>query len=431
MISANTNFRGDPEYAAEQDRADTLAGYRDRFHIPKRDSLGEEIYLCGNSLGLQPRSTQQFMQEELDEWAALGVRGHFDARRPWMPYHEFLAEKTAELVGALPSEVVTMNTLTGNLHLMMVSFYRPTSERYKLVIEKQAFPSDRYATESQVRFHGFEPDDALIEIAPRPGEATIRQEDIDQLIEEEGDSIALIMLPGVQYYTGQVFDMARITALGHDKGCVVGFDLAHATGNLVMQLHEWNVDFAVWCNYKYMNSGPGAVAGCFVHERHHRADLPRFAGWWGHDKSTRFKMGPEFHPIPGAEGWQLSNPPILALAPILASLEIFSEAGMQQLREKSLRLTGYLEFLLKSELANEIDIITPADPGQRGCQLSLRMKNGDAETGRKVFKALEDEGVTGDWREPDVIRVAPVPLYNSYMDVYRFVDILEKALPGN
>ncbi|MDX1455198.1 MAG: kynureninase [Gammaproteobacteria bacterium] len=429
--SFSAPYRSDLEFAAEQDRADPLAGYRDRFHVPQRDGVGEEIYFCGNSLGLQPKSTRQFVQEELDEWASLGVRGHFDARRPWMPYHEFLTEKTAELVGARPTEVVTMNTLTANLHFMLVSFYRPTQKRYKLVIEKQAFPSDRYATESQVRFHGFDPDEALVELAPRDGEACLRAEDIARYIEEEGDSIALVMLPGVQYYTGQFFDLAEIARLGHAKGCVVGFDLAHAVGNLPLKLHDWDVDFAVWCNYKYMNSGPGAVAGCFVHERHHQADLPRFAGWWGHEKSTRFKMGPDFHAIPSAEGWQLSNPPIMALAPILASLEIFSEVGMERLRAKSLHLTGYLEFLLKEKLPEDIDIITPADPARRGCQLSLRMKNGDAETGRKVFKALEDEGVTGDWREPDVIRIAPVPLYNSYMDVYRFVDTLEKALPGH
>lgn len=421
-------FRNDITFAAEQDRADELAHFRERFHIPKRDNLDPEIYLCGNSLGLQPKSTREFVEQELAEWELLGVHGHFAARRPWMPYHEFLTEKTAELVGAKPSEVVNMNTLTANLHFMMVSFYRPTPERYKLLIEKPAFPSDRYAAESQVRFHGFDPKDALLEIGPREGEAVIRDEDLYALIEKHGNEIALILLPGVQYYSGQVFDVAEITRLGHRKGCVVGFDMAHATGNIVQRLHDWNVDFAAWCNYKYMNSGPGAVAGCFVHERHHRKDLPRFAGWWGHDKSTRFRMGPEFRPIPGAEGWQLSNPPILALAPILASLEIFHEAGMQRLRAKSERLTGYLEFLLRDRLPDRIEIITPREPSRRGCQLSLRVTENAPVQGRRVFETLEANGVTCDWREPDVIRVAPVPLYNSFMDVHRFVDELEGAL---
>ena len=421
-------FENRMDFATRMDREDPLAGFRDQFHIPVRDSLGEEIYFCGNSLGLQPKRTREFVNEELAEWESLAVRGHFSAQRPWMPYHEFLTDKTARLVGAKPEEVVNMNSLTVNLHLMLVSFYRPTKSRYKLVIESPAFPSDRYATESQVRFHGFDPEDALVEIAPRPGEATIRQEDIEDLIAREGESIALIMLPGVQYYSGQVFDMKKITELGHERGCVVGFDLAHATGNLVMQLHDWDVDFAVWCNYKYMNSGPGAVAGCFVHERHHHADLPRFAGWWGHDKETRFQMGLEFVPIRTAEGWQLSNPPILALAPILASLEIFEEAGMNALREKSGKLTGYLEFMLKDRLKDRIEIITPTNPAERGCQLSLRVVGGRADDGRRLFKALEEEGVIGDWREPDVIRVAPVPLYNRFRDVFRFTEILEREL---
>ncbi len=422
------NHRVDLGYAAEQDRADELSGFRERFHIPRRENLDEEIYLCGNSLGLQPKTTREFIEQELEEWELLGVRGHFAARRPWMPYHEFLTEKTAELVGAKPSEVVNMNSLTANLHFMMVSFFRPTKSRYKLLIEKPAFPSDRYATESQVRFHGFDPADALLEIGPRDGENVIRDEDLYALIEKEGDSIALILLPGVQYYSGQVFDMAEITRLGQRKGAAVGFDLAHATGNLVMQLHDWNVDFAAWCNYKYMNSGPGAVAGCFVHERHHAEDLPRFAGWWGHDKTTRFRMGPDFHPIQSAEGWQLSNPPIFALAPILASLEIFHEAGMQRLRAKSERLTSYLEFLLRERLPDAIEIITPSEPARRGCQLSLQVTEAAGTQGRKVFETLENNGVTCDWREPDVIRVAPVPLYNSFMDVYRFVEELKRAL---
>lgn len=421
-------FKANAAWAAEQDRLDELAGFHDRFFMPKRADGRDEIYLCGNSLGLQPKSVRDYLEQELREWERLAVRGHFDAQRPWMPYHEFLTEHTAEIVGALPSEVVNMNTLTVNLHLMMVSFYRPTRERYKLLIEKPAFPSDRYAAESQLRFHGLDPAKALLEIGPREGETDIRDEDLYALIEKEGDAIALILLPGVQYYSGQVFDMAEITRLGHRKGCVVGFDLAHATGNLVMQLHDWDVDFAVWCNYKYMNSGPGAVAGCFVHERHHRAELPRFAGWWGHDKATRFRMGPHFQPIASAEGWQLSNPPILALAPILASLDIFHDAGMQRLRAKSERLTGYLEFLLRERLAQEIEIITPAEPSRRGCQLSLRVTSASPIQGRQVFETLESNGVTCDWREPDVIRVAPAPLYNSFSDVWQFVEELETAL---
>jgi len=421
-------FKANAAWAAEQDRLDELAGFRDRFFMPKRADGRDEIYLCGNSLGLQPKSVRDYLEQELREWEKLAVRGHFDAQRPWMPYHEFLTEHTAEIVGALPSEVVNMNTLTVNLHLMMVSFYRPTPERYKLLIEKPAFPSDRYTAESQLRFHGLDPAKALLEIGPREGETDIRDEDLYALIEKEGDAIALILLPGVQYYSGQVFYMAEITRLGHRKGCVVGFDLAHATGNLVMQLHDWDVDFAVWCNYKYMNSGPGAVAGCFVHERHHRAELPRFAGWWGHDKATRFRMGPHFQPIASAEGWQLSNPPILALAPILASLDIFHDAGMQRLRAKSERLTGYLEFLLRERLAREIEIITPAEPSRRGCQLSLRVTSASPIQGRQVFETLESNGVTCDWREPDVIRVAPAPLYNSFSDVWQFVEELETAL---
>jgi|SRR6185312_4420365 len=414
----------DQAQAEALDRADSLASYRRRFHIPQHDGK-DEIYLCGNSLGLQPRDTQRYMLEELEDWQRLGVKGHFDGRRPWMPYHEFASERTARLVGAKSIEVVNMNSLTVNLHLMMTSFYRPTQERHKLLIERGAFPSDRYAVESQVRLHGYDPDQSLIELASRSGDAFIPVEEIEALLAAEGGKIALVMLPGVQYYSGQAFELKRIAAAAHKAGCRVGFDLAHAVGNLALQLHDSGADFAVWCNYKYMNSGPGAVAGCFVHERHaHAFDLPRLAGWWGHDKSTRFRMGPEFVPMAGAEGWQLSNPPVLGLAPLLASLELFDEAGMPALREKSVKLTGYLEFLLKEKLAEHIDILTTADAAQRGCQLSLRLHNG-RDAARRVFEELEEAGVTGDWREPDVIRVAPVPLYNTYMDVFRFVEILE------
>jgi len=353
------------------------------------------------------------------------VKGHFAGRRPWMPYHELFTEPTARLVGAKPVEVVNMNSLTVNLHLMMTSFYRPAGKRHKLLIERGAFPSDRYAVESQVRLHGLDPDESLIELISKSGDPFIPVEEIEALLETEGQEIALVLLPGVQYYSGQAFDLKRISAAAHKTGCRVGFDLAHAVGNLPLKLHDSGADFAVWCNYKYMNAGPGAVAGCFVHERHaHAFDLPRLAGWWGHDKTSRFHMGPEFVPMTGAEGWQLSNPPVLGLAPLLASLEVFDEAGMDRLREKSLMLTGYLEFLLKQKLAEHIDVLTTADPAQRGCQLSLRLHKG-RDAARRVFEELEEAGVTGDWREPDVIRVAPVPLYNSYTDVFRFVEILE------
>lgn len=416
-------YRLDAACAAELDRADPIAPFRQKFHLPQHDGR-DEIYLCGNSLGLQPRDTARYVQEELEDWQRLGVKAHFDGRRPWMPYHEIFTESTARLVGALPLEVVNMNSLTVNLHLMMTSFYRPTPQRHKIVIERGAFPSDRYAVDSQLKLHGLDPDESLIELMPEAGRAYMEESEIEALLQAEGDSIALLMLPGVQYYSGQAFDMARITRAGHKAGCVVAFDLAHAVGNLPLKLHDWGVDFAVWCNYKYMNAGPGAVAGCFVHERHARDfGRPRLAGWWGHDKASRFRMGPEFMPMAGAEGWQLSNPPVLGLAPLLASLQIFDEAGMDRLRAKSLALTGYLEYLLKEKLAEEVEILTPADPARRGCQLSLRLHAG-RRAARQVFEQLEAAGVTGDWREPDVIRVAPVPLYNSYADVYAFVDIL-------
>ncbi|MFI4920512.1 MAG: kynureninase [Gammaproteobacteria bacterium] len=424
-----TVFRSDAAQAAALDRDDPLATFRARFHLPQHTGR-DEIYLCGNSLGLQPRSTERHMREELEDWQRLGVKGHFDGRRPWMPYHEFFAEGTARVVGAKPAELVNMNSLTVNLHLMMTSFYRPTPKRHKIVIERGAFPSDRYAVESQIRLHGLDPDTSLIELTPGEGRSHIEESEIEALLAADGSAIALLMLPGVQYYSGQVFDMARITQAGHAVGCMVGFDLAHAVGNLPLKLHDWDMDFAVWCNYKYMNAGPGAVAGCFVHERHARDfDRPRLAGWWGHEKQTRFRMGPEFVPMAGAEGWQLSNPSVFGLAPLLASLEIFDEAGMERLRTKSLQLTAYLEFLLKEKLSREVEILTPADPARRGCQLSLRLHAGRNQA-RRVFERLEAAGVTGDWREPDVIRVAPVPLYNSYADVFGFVDILAGLVAG-
>lgn len=418
-------YKNDQNFAHEMDKADPLAAYRDQFHIPKTKDGDDCLYFCGNSLGLQPKALKEAMSQELLDWQNLGVEGHFQAKNPWLPYHEFLADHLAKLVGAKPSEVVAMNTLTVNLHLMMVSFYRPTQNRFKILIEGHAFPSDQYAVQSQVKFHGFDPKEAIIELHPREGERTIRTEDIEAVIEKEGESIALIMLGGVQYYTGQLFDMARITKAGHAKGALVGFDLAHAAGNVPLKLHDWDVDFAVWCSYKYINSGPGSIAGCFVHERHgNNPDLPRFCGWWGQNKDIRFKMGPDFDVLEGAEGWQLSNPPILSLVAVKTSLEIFSEVGMDALREKSLKLTGYLEFLLNDLGTDQFEIMTPQNPEQRGCQISILVH----ENGRKVFEGLEKAHVICDWREPDCIRVAPVPLYNSFADVYNFVQIFAQQL---
>ncbi len=412
--------------AAEQfDSKDPLRSYRSRFHIPVHPDGTEKIYLCGNSLGLQPKLVRSYIEQELKDWESLGVGGHFQAKNPWMPYHELLTAQTARLTGALPSEVVVMNTLTVNLHLMMVSFYRPTAKRHKILIESGAFPSDQYAVKSQIKFHGFGPSRSLIELSPRSGETSLRTEDIEEVIEAEGERIALILLGGVNYYSGQAFDMEGITRAGHKHGCVVGFDLAHAAGNIVLHLHEWDVDFAVWCSYKYLNGGPGSLAGCFVNERFgNDSSIPRFAGWWGQDKKTRFLMGPDFKAIPGAEGWQLSNPPILSLAALRASMEIFDDVGMQRLREKSELLTGYLEYLITQKLSGKVHIVTPGDPCQRGCQLSLVVP----ERGKAVFNTLSTRGVVCDWREPDVIRVAPVPLYNTFQDVYRFVDILAEVL---
>ena len=421
----NNSYQNTLAFAKKMDEQDPLRAFRQRFHLPVQKNGQPHIYLCGNSLGLQPKTTRAALEQELDDWANYGVEGHFHAKNPWMPYHEFLTEAMARVVGAKPIEVVVMNTLTVNLHLMMVSFYRPTPKRHKILIEFDAFPSDKYAVESQIKFHGYDPKKALIELKARNGEACLRMEDIEAVIEEQGEEIALIMLGNTNYYTGQYFDMKRITALGHAKGSMVGFDCAHGAGNVELNLHDMGADFAVWCNYKYLNSGPGSLGGCFVHERHaHDKDLPRFAGWWGHNKDTRFGMRDGFDPIPGVEAWQLSNPPILSMAAIWASLKIFDEAGMSNLRSKSVRLTGYLEYLL-DELADErIAIITPRDPEQRGAQLSIQVKSAD----KSLFEKVSEAGVIADWREPDVIRVAPVPLYNSFEDVYRFVQILSLLL---
>jgi kynureninase len=407
------------------DQSDPLAHFRERFCMPKISGGEECIYLCGHSLGLQPKSARDFLEQELRDWADLGVEGHFHAKNPWMPYHRLLSEQTAALVGAQPAEVVVMNSLTVNLHLMMASFYRPTAARHKIVIERGAFPSDQYAVKSQIRFYGFDPETSLIELTPREEESCLQDEDILALIEREGDSIALIMMGGVNYSTGQVFDMAEITSAGHRKGCVVAFDLAHAAGNIPLQLHDWGPDFAVWCSYKYLNGGPGCVAGCFVHERHAQSsDLPRYAGWWGHEEKVRFQMEPEFRPMAGAEGWQLSNPPILALAPLRASMDIFAEAGMDRLRAKSVALTGYMEFLLRQGSSNKFSIVTPREENRRGAQLSLRLRH----HGRAFCEKLAADGIIGDWREPDTFRVAAVPLYNSFEDVYRFVQRFASAI---
>jgi kynureninase len=418
-------FQPGPEFAAAVDRRDPLAGFRQRFHRPQTRDGEECIYLCGHSLGLQPKTARTYIEQELEDWAGLAVEGHFHARHPWLTYHRLLTEQTAALVGAEAGEVVVMNSLTVNLHLMMVSFYRPTKARHKILVECGAFPSDQYAVKSQIRFHGYDPAFSLLELTPREAESCMRDEDIEKLIDRQGDSIALILLGDVNYATGQAFDMEAITKAGHKRGCVVGFDLAHAVGNLPLRLHEWGPDFAVWCSYKYLNAGPGAVAGCFVHGRHARVwDLPRFAGWWGHDEVSRFQMPPEFRPIPGAEGWQVSNPSIVALAPLRASMEIFAEAGMDRLRAKSIDLTGYLEFLLRQNESPKFSIITPSEAHRRGAQLSLRIRRG----GRELCNQLAAGGVIGDWREPDTFRVAPVPLYNSYVDVYRFAERLMTAL---
>jgi kynureninase len=428
---SGTPFEKGLAFARGLDAEDPLAGFRDRFHIPRTGTGDETTYLCGNSLGLQPRLAADYVGEALDKWQTLGVKGHFEGEHPWMPYHEFLAQGMEALVGARPGEAVTMNSLTVNLHLMMVSFYRPDRRRYKILVEDGAFPSDRYAVESKVRFHGFEPEAAIIRAAPRAGEACLRQEDIEAIIEAEGEAIALILLPCVQYYTGQVFDMEAIVRAGHKRGCTVGFDLAHAVGNISLQLHDWDVDFAVWCTYKYLNSGPGSVGGCFVHARHGDAShRPRFAGWWGHDKADRFDMIHPFNPTAGVEGWQLSNPPILSLAAIRASLDLFGEAGyMAPLRKKSERLTGYLAWLLAEEMGDRIAVITPEDPAARGCQLSLTVSKTEFG-GRELFDRLDAAGVVADWREPNVIRVAPVPLYNRFEDCFRFVEHLKANYSG-
>lgn len=419
------SFQNNIKYAKELDKNDALKSYRSLFHIPVDDKGKECIYFCGNSLGLQPKTTKKFINEVLDDWAKFGVDGHTEAKHPWLPYHEFLTDTMAKIVGAKPIEVVVMNTLTTNLHLLMVSFYQPTAKKYKIVIESDAFPSDKYAVESQVKFHGYNPKDAIVYWKPRKGEELLQIEDLQQIVDEQGDEIAMFLIGGVNYYTGQVFDLKKIAEIGHSKNIKVGIDLAHGVGNIQPNLHDSNVDFAAWCTYKYLNSGPGSLGALFVHEKYANADeLNRFAGWWSHNKKTRFNMRKEYDVLPGAEGWQLSNPPILSMAAIRASLAIFKEVGMEKLREKSMNLTAYLAFLITEINSDKIKIITPRDKNQRGAQLSIQVKDADKSLHKKLSKA----GVVSDWREPDVIRVAPVPLYNSFEDVYRFVSILKDSM---
>jgi kynureninase len=421
-------FENSLNFAQELDQQDPLAAFRSRFHFPTFHNENP-VYFTGNSLGLQPKTAATYIQEELNAWANFGVEGHFLAKRPWFSYHENLTNMAAKVVGALPIEVVITHSLTTNLHLLMVSFYKPVGKRVKILCEEKAFPSDQYALASQVAFHGL-PADTLVEVGPRSGEHLIREDDILQKIAELGDELALVMIGGVNYYTGQYFNLQKITTAGHAVGAIVGFDLAHAAGNVNLELHDWNVDFAAWCGYKYLNSSPGGVSGLFVHERHaHDKTLPRFAGWWGHNKEARFQMEPGFDPIPGAEGWQLSNAPVLGMAAHLASLEIFEEAGMERIAQKRNQLTAFLAFLIEdvSERNKEkcsFEIITPKSPSERGAQLSILAKG----QGKQLFDRLTDLGVIADWREPNVIRIAPAPLYNSYEDCFLFAQYLESAI---
>ncbi|WP_237274971.1 kynureninase [Tenacibaculum ovolyticum] len=418
-------YKATLDYAQQQDKEDKLAHLRNQFHIPKDKEGNEWLYFTGNSLGLQPKNTQKYIQQELDDWANYGVEGHFEGNTPWLPYHEFLTESMAKIVGAKPLEVVVMNTLTTNLHLLMVSFYQPTKKKYKIVIESDAFPSDRYAVQSQLKFHGFDVADGLIEWKPRAGEELLNIKDLETIVAEQGDEIALLLIGGVNYYTGQYLDLKRIAEIGHSKECFVGIDLAHGAGNISPELHDSGVDFAAWCTYKYLNSGPGSLGGLFVHEKHaHNKELPRFSGWWNHNKETRFNMRQPFDVMAGAEGWQLSNPPILSMAAIKASLDMFAEVGMEALREKSEKLTGYFEFLINQIGSDSIKIITPSNPKERGCQLSIQVKNAD----KSLHKKLTENNIITDWREPDVIRCAPVPMYTSFEDVYKMVSVLKGLL---
>jgi len=429
------NFQNTLEFAKQLDKKDELKHFREMFYIPMM--FGKEcIYFTGNSLGLQPKRTQDYVVDELEDWASLGVEGHLHARNPWLPYHEVFPRQLSKIVGCKENEVVVMNSLTVNLHLLLVTFYRPSKERYKIICEAKAFPSDQYAFETQARYHaclpdrqGFDPDEAVIEVNPREGEHTVRTEDIIAVIKQHGDSVAVVLFGGVNYYTGQLFDLNAITEAAHSVGAYAGFDLAHAAGNVELRLHDWNVDFACWCSYKYLNSGPGGVGGIYIHEKHAaNAELPRFAGWWGYTKATRFKMEKGFEAMPTAEGWQLSNAPILAMAAHKAALDVFDEAGMDELHKKRKWLSGYLHFVLNdinsSQNEKLIEIITPANENERGCQVSMLM----LKNGKDIFTELTARGVIADWREPNVIRVAPVPLYNSFEDIYRFGCIVNELM---
>ena len=420
-----SGFEPHLEFARSLDQKDVLRSYRNAFYIPKDVSGNEWLYFTGNSLGLQPKTTKAAIEQELNDWANLGVEGHLDAKNPWMPYHEFLTESMAKIVGAKPIEVVVMNTLTANLHFLMASFYSPTEKRHKILIESDAFPSDRYAVQSQLEFHGYDPEACLIEWTPRAGETLLHLQDLETILDEQGEEIALILIGGVNYYTGQSFDLKKIAEMGHAKDCKVGIDLAHGAGNIQPDLHNSGVDFAAWCTYKYLNGGPGSLGGVFVHERYaHDKTLKRFAGWWSQNKDTRFDMRKPLDLIPGAEGWQLSNPPILSMAAIKASLDLFNEVGMDALRQKSVQLTAYLEYLINNLDHPDVEIISPKDPAQRGCQLSIRVKNAD----QTLHKRLTENHVITDWREPGVIRCAPVPFYNSFEDVFGMVAILKTLL---
>ena len=407
------------------DQNDELKSYRDSFHFPVDSNGNKILYFTGNSLGLQPKTTKEAIEQELDDWANFAVEGHFKAKNPWMPYHELLTNDMAEIVGAKPEEVVIMNSLTANLHFLMISFYNPTKKRFKILIESDAFPSDRFAVKSQLKLHGFDPKNDLVEWSPRGNENLLRIEDLQEIIKKNGDEIALILVGGVNYYTGQLLDLKKIAKIGHSKGCKVGIDLAHGVGNVNLKLHESGIDFAAWCTYKYLNSGPGSLGGIFVHNKHKKnKSLKRLTGWWGQNKSKRFKMREELDISNGAEGWQLSNPAILSMAAIKASLELFRKVGMNKLRMKSINLTGYLEYLILHMNNKNIDIITPKDPNQRGCQLSIKLNNSN----KSLHENLRLNNVITDWRDPNVIRCAPVPFYNSYQDVYNFVKILRKLL---
>lgn len=424
-MNPNT-FEYSESFAQDMDAKDSLAHFRSRFHFPKVNGQ-EAIYFCGNSLGLQPKTVKDYLERELNNWAELAVDGHFHGEDAWYHVRKKSKPALAEILGAHEHEVVAMNNLSVNLHLLMVSFYRPTKQRYKIIVEAGAFPSDQYMLETQIKFHGLDPADTLVELSPRSGEHTLRTEDILAEIHKQGDSLAMVNMAGIQYYTGQLFDMEAITQAAHEVGAVAGFDLAHAAGNGILKLHDWDVDFATWCSYKYLNSGPGNVSGIFVNERYaERPDLPRFAGWWGHDEGERFRMEKGFVPMYGADGWQLANSNVLALAAHQASLDIFQEAGMENLRAKSEKLTAYLEYLIEqiSGKSGVLEIITPKNPAERGCQLSLLIHRG----GKAVFDEFYKHGVVGDWRNPNVIRLAPTPLYNSFLDVFRFAKILEQSL---